>query len=70
MANKLRYEYHDPASGGHLQMTVGGRDFVQYFFRERDKKYNALVWNRGTEQHITIDGMRVAMPENAFSVVF
>jgi AraC family transcriptional regulator, transcriptional activator of pobA len=62
----MRHEYHDPAVGGQLLMTVGEPDFARYFFRERDKRFNALVWNRGPAQVATIDETRFEVPENAF----
>lgn len=62
----MRYEYHDPASGGQLLMTADEPDFARYFFRERNKLFNALVWNRGDAQSLTIDELRFEVPANAF----
>ncbi len=62
----MRYEYHDPASGGQLLMTVGERDFTRYFFREQHKKFNAIIWNRGKKQQLVIDEMQFEVPENTF----
>ncbi|HOY17194.1 MAG TPA: helix-turn-helix domain-containing protein [Haliscomenobacter sp.] len=62
----MRYEYHDPASGGQLLMTTDELDFARYFFRERNKLFNALVWNRGEAQSLTIDELRFEIPANAF----
>jgi AraC family transcriptional regulator, transcriptional activator of pobA len=62
----MRYQYHDPASGGQFLMTAGEPDFARYFFQERDKLFNALIWNRGRAQSLTIDELRVEVPENAF----
>jgi AraC-like DNA-binding protein len=62
----MRYEYHDPASGGQLLMTSDEPDFARYFFRERNKLFNALVWNRGGAQSLTIDELRFEVPANAF----
>jgi AraC-like DNA-binding protein len=62
----MRYEYHDPASGGQLLMTADEPDFARYFFRERNKLFNALVWNRGEAQSLTIDELRFEVPANAF----
>lgn len=47
-------------------MAVREPDFARYFFRERDKKFNAIVWNRGKAQCLTIDEMRFEVPENTF----
>jgi AraC family transcriptional regulator, transcriptional activator of pobA len=62
----MRHEYHDAALGGQFLMTVGEPDFARYFFRERDQKFNAILWNRGKAQLATIDGQCVEMPENTF----
>ncbi len=62
----MRYQYHDPASGGQLLMTADEPDFARYFFRERNKLFNALVWNRGGAQSLTIDELRFEVPANAF----
>ena len=62
----MRHEFHDPASGGQFLMAVREPDFARYFFRERDKKFNAIVWNRGKTQCLTIDEMRFEVPENTF----
>jgi|GEM_PF-2482189 len=47
----MRHEFHEPTTGGQLLMTTSEPDFARYFFRERDKKFNSLVWNRGKAQH-------------------
>ncbi len=62
----MRYEFHDPASGGELLMAAGVPDFTRYFFREQEKKFNAIVWNRGAAQHLILDEMRIEMPANTF----
>ncbi|MDX2070449.1 MAG: helix-turn-helix domain-containing protein [Haliscomenobacter sp.] len=62
----MRYEYHDPASGGQLLMTTDEPDFARYFFKERNKLFNALVWNRGEAQSLTIDELCFEVPANAF----
>jgi AraC family transcriptional regulator, transcriptional activator of pobA len=62
----MRYEFHDPASEGQLVMTIGAPDFARYFFREQEKKFNAIVWNRGAAQDLILDEMRIEMPANTF----
>lgn len=62
----MRHEFYDPASGGQFLMTVREPDFARYFFRDRDKKFNAIVWNRGKAQCLTIDEVRFEVPENTF----
>lgn len=62
----MRHEFYDPAFGGQFLMAVREPDFARYFFRERDKKFNAIVWNRGKAQYLTIDEVRFEVPENTF----
>ncbi len=62
----MRHDFHEPATGGQLSMTVNEPDFARYFFREPDYKFNAMIWNRGAAQHLTIDEMRFVIPENTF----
>ncbi len=62
----MRYEYSDPASGGQFLMTIREPDFSRYFFRERNRLFNAIVWNRGRAQRLVIDEMRFDIPENSF----
>jgi AraC-like DNA-binding protein len=62
----MRYEFHDPASGGQFLMSIGEPDFARYFFREREKRFNALVWNRGAAQFLTLDEVRYEVPANSF----
>ena len=47
-------------------MTADEPDFARYFFRERNKLFNALVWNRGKAQSLTIDELCFEVPANAF----
>jgi AraC-like DNA-binding protein len=62
----MRHEFFEPATGGQLLMTVGEPDFTRYYFRERDKKLNSLIWNRGKAQQVSIDEIRFEVPENTF----
>jgi AraC family transcriptional regulator, transcriptional activator of pobA len=62
----MRHEFHEPSAGGQFSMTVGEPDFARYFFRESEKRFNALVWNRGEAQVLTIDEMRFEVPANTF----
>jgi len=62
----MRYQYQDPAVGGQFLMTINEPDFSRYFFREPDKLFNAIVWNRGGAQELTMDEMHYEMPENSF----
>jgi AraC family transcriptional regulator, transcriptional activator of pobA len=62
----MRLEYHDPATDGRFLMAEREPHFARYFFRENDRKFNALIWNRGAAQALTIDEMRFEMPANTF----
>lgn len=62
----MRYEYRESTSGGQFLMTIDEHDFTRYFFQEQDKKFNALIWNRGKSQQISVDEQRFEVPENAF----
>ena len=62
----MRYQYHEPTTGGQCLMTADEPDFARYFFRERDKLFNAIVWNRGGAQRLTVDEMHLDVPGNAF----
>lgn len=62
----MHYEFSDLASGGQLLMTAGALNFSRYFFREREKKFNAIVWNRGKSQALILDELQIEMPPNTF----
>lgn len=65
----MRHEFNEPASGGQFLMSVGEPDFTRYFFRDREQKFNALVWNRGKSQVLTLDEIRVNLPENTVAAL-
>lgn len=65
----MRHEFNEPASGGQFLMTVDESDFTRYFFRDREKKFNALVWNRGKSQVLTLDEIRINLPENTVAAL-
>lgn len=62
----MRYQYHDTGSGGQFLMRVGEPDFSRYFFQEKDNLFNAIVWNQGEAQTMTIDEKRIEAPANTF----
>ncbi len=64
----MRYEFQDPVAGGRVLMAAGEPNFERYFFREREKKFNAIVWNRGEAQVLILDERRIEMPANTFYV--
>lgn len=65
----MRHIFQDPASGGQFLMTIGEPNFARYFFQDREQKFNALVWNRGKSQVLTLDEMRVELPENTVAAL-
>ena len=65
----MRHKFHEPASGGQFLMTVGEPNFARYFFQDREQQFNALVWNRGKSQVLTLDEMRVELPENTVAAL-
>jgi AraC-like DNA-binding protein len=62
----MRLAYDEPTTGGQFLMTVNEPDFARYFFSESNKKCNALIWNRGKAQQVSIDEMRFEVPQNTF----
>jgi AraC family transcriptional regulator, transcriptional activator of pobA len=62
----MRYEYQHVSTGGQFLMTINEPDFSRHFFRDRDRLFNTLVWNRGAVQRLTVDEMQVEMPANTF----
>lgn len=62
----MHYEYKEPAVGGQFLMAMDHPSFARYFFRERDQKLLAIVWNRGRAQTITVDESAYNFPENTF----
>lgn len=60
------YEFQDHDSGGTFLMTVGEPTFTGHFSQDSEKKYNAIVWNRGPAQQLILDEAGVDMPNNSF----
>jgi AraC-like DNA-binding protein len=53
----------DPNSGGHLLLLSGEQNFDRLFYsKDRDNKYFTIVWNRGEQQKVTIDGEEIGFP--------
>lgn len=53
----------DPNSGGHLYLFNQEQHFDRHFYsKDQNNKYFTIVWNRGDEQTVTIDGEEVNFP--------
>ncbi|NRF39615.1 AraC family transcriptional regulator [Pedobacter foliorum] len=53
----------DPNSGAHLLLLSGEQNFDRLFYsKDRDNKYFTIVWNRGEQQKVTIDGEEIDFP--------
>jgi AraC family transcriptional regulator, transcriptional activator of pobA len=59
-------EYYDNSTDGRLLMSMYAPRFSRDFFRERDNRFNALIWNRGQTQTMRVDGMSIELPANSF----
>jgi AraC-like DNA-binding protein len=62
----MMYEYREAVVGGMFLMAAEESGFARHFFRERDRKLLAIVWNRGAAQQIVIDEVAHEFPANSF----
>jgi AraC family transcriptional regulator, transcriptional activator of pobA len=62
----MHYKFHDPAIGGYFLMTTNEHHFSRNFFQDKKTYFNAIIWNRGADQIMTLENMRVEMPSNTF----
>lgn len=62
----MYYEFNEPSVGGQFLMTLAAQSFSRYFFREREQKFLAILWNRGGAQGIVVDEIEYVFPENTF----
>lgn len=60
----MQYTFIDSSHQGVLKMTFLEKNFQRLFFQERKEKILAILWNKGLEQNITIDGVPYLFPEN------
>ncbi|MCB0518228.1 MAG: helix-turn-helix domain-containing protein [Lewinellaceae bacterium] len=59
----MRYQYNEP-SGGILNLVIAEPTFERRFFQEKNRPLNAILWNRGATQTLTVDGLGIAFPAN------
>lgn len=63
---KMKLFLTDPNSGGHLLLLSGEQYFDRLFYsRDQDNKYFSIVWNRGGQQIVTIDGEEIDFPSQS-----
>ena len=62
----MRYEYTDPATDGHLILTINDPHLQQNFVQERNDRLLAIAWNRGEQQTVTIDEVDMIFPKDHF----
>lgn len=59
----MKLSLTDANSGGHLLLLNDGQYFDRFFYgRDGDNKYFSMVWNRGEQQTVTIDGEQIVFP--------
>lgn len=62
----MKYQFSEP-SGGMLNLMVGEPSIQRQFFKELDKGLNTILWNRGVQQKMDIDGISIDFPSNHFA---
>ncbi|HMI01798.1 MAG TPA: helix-turn-helix domain-containing protein [Pedobacter sp.] len=59
----MKLSLTDATSGGHLLLLNDGQYFDRFFYgRDGANKYFSMVWNRGEQQTVTIDGEPIVFP--------
>ncbi|MEO0732652.1 MAG: AraC family transcriptional regulator [Bacteroidota bacterium] len=51
----MQYRYQDQKTGAYLGLTQSERGFHREYFKEKDKPYLTIAWNRGPAQKVTVD---------------
>lgn len=59
----MLYAYHEPKTGGVLNLIRKEPAFDRQFFRDRCERLLTIAWNTGDDQTITIDGLEYAFPK-------
>lgn len=62
----MRYEFNDPATGGHLILTINDPHLHHNFFQEPQVRLLSIAWNRGQQQTVTIDEVDIEFPKDHF----
>jgi len=60
----MRFELHDPNSGGIFRLYQNNADLKRDFFKERGTSLLTIAWNQGADQVVTIDGQQYTFPAN------
>ena len=58
----MLYAYHEPKTGGVLNLIREEPTFDRHFFRDRSERLLTIAWNTGDDQTINIDGINYAFP--------
>ncbi|GAB4038226.1 helix-turn-helix domain-containing protein [Spirosoma jeollabukense] len=58
----MHYSYHEPKTGGVLNLICREPDFRRHFFRDRQHRLLTIAWNVGNDQTVTIDGLHYVFP--------
>ncbi|GAB3023523.1 helix-turn-helix domain-containing protein [Spirosoma pulveris] len=56
------YSYHEPKTEGTLNLICQEAAFGRQFFKERHNLLLTIVWNTGSDQTVTIDGIDFRFP--------
>ncbi len=58
----MLYSYHEPKTGGVLNLICKEPAFERHFFQERQNRLLTIAWNIGHDQIMTIDGIEHVFP--------
>lgn len=58
----MQYSYHEPQTGGTLNLVCQEPIFNRYFFRERTERLLTIAWNTGDDQTVTLDDVTYTFP--------
>ncbi|MFD2932819.1 helix-turn-helix domain-containing protein [Spirosoma flavum] len=58
----MLHAYHDPKTGGILNLICREPGFEQHPFRTRPNRLLTIAWNVGSDQTITVDGITYVFP--------
>ena len=59
----MRYAFHEPKTGGVLNLVCQEAAFERQSFRDRSERLLTIAWNTGNDQLITIDGVAYPFPK-------
>ncbi|MGY0041524.1 hypothetical protein [Pedobacter sp. NJ-S-72] len=62
----MKFHYQEPVTKGEFHLTINEADFYRLFFQHNhSEKFLTIAWNKGTQQQITIDGVKYDFPEQS-----